>query len=152
MFYVLIVLSLVAVFRTSLKLAVVVLGTVAFGIVARLVAGSIDDSWTGGATEEAGRLADWASEWVIVPAQMAGWVPPVTYIGLVALALVLTLVEGWVRIALLVPTLYLAAFVWENVMLAQPEAARYIVLGALLVAMMIARPQGLLGEKRVEIV
>jgi branched-chain amino acid transport system permease protein len=152
MFYVLVVLSLVAVFRTSLKLAVVVLGTVAFGIAARLVAGAIDDSWTGGATEEAGRLADWASEWVIVPAQMAGWVPPVTYIGLVALALVLTLVEGWVRIALLVPTLYLAAFVWENVMLAQPEPARYIVLGALLVAMMIARPQGLLGEKRVEIV
>jgi ABC-type branched-subunit amino acid transport system permease subunit len=37
-------------------------------------------------------------------------------------------------------------------MLPQPEASRYIVLGALLVAMMIARPQGLLGEKRVEIV
>ena len=55
-------------------------------------------------------------------------------------------------IALMVPTLYLAAFVWENVMLPHPESSRYIVLGALLVAMMIARPQGLLGEKRVEIV
>jgi hypothetical protein len=30
----------------------------------------------------------------------------------------LTLLHGWVRIAVLVPTLYLAAFVWENVMLA----------------------------------
>ena len=48
--------------------------------------------------------------------------------------------------------LYLAAFVWENVMLPKPESTRYIVLGALLVAMMIARPQGLIGEKRVEIV
>ncbi len=153
MFYVLIVLSLVAAFRASVKLAVVVAGTVAFGIVARIVAGAIDDSWTTGPTDEAaGRLAEWASEWVIVPAQMAGWVPPVTYIGLIALALTLTLVRGWVRIALLVPTLYLAAFVWENVMLAQPESARYIVLGALLVAMMIARPEGLLGEKRVTIV
>ncbi len=66
--------------------------------------------------------------------------------------LVLTLVRGWRRIALLVPTLYLGAFVWENVLLAQPESTRYIVIGALLVAMMIARPQGLLGEKRVEIV
>ena len=46
---------------------------------------------------------------------------PVTYIGLIALALVLTLVHGWVRIALLVPTLYLAAFVWENVMPASPS-------------------------------
>ena len=50
------------------------------------------------------------------------------------------------------PTLYLAAFVWENVMAEHPESTRYIVLGALLVAMMVARPQGLLGEKRVEIV
>ena len=64
----------------------------------------------------------------------------------------LTLLHGWVRIALLVPTLYLAAFVWENVMAPHPESTRYIVLGALLVAMMVARPQGLLGEKRVEIV
>jgi ABC-type branched-subunit amino acid transport system permease subunit len=51
-----------------------------------------------------------------------------------------------------VPTLYLAAFVWENVMLPHPESTRYIVLGAILVATMVARPQGLLGEKRVEIV
>ena len=89
---------------------------------------------------------------MIVPDQLASWVAPVAYIGLIALVLSLTLVHGWARIALLVPTLYLAAFVWENVMLAQPESTRYIVLGALLVAMMIARPHGLLGERRVEIV
>ena len=83
---------------------------------------------------------------------MTRWVAPVSYVGLVALALCLTLVRGWTRIALLVPTLYLAAFVWENVMLPHPESTRYIVLGALLVAMMIARPQGILGERRVEIV
>jgi ABC-type branched-subunit amino acid transport system permease subunit len=76
----------------------------------------------------------------------------VSYLALIGLALTLTLVSGWTRIALLVPTLYLAAFVWENVMLTSPETTRYIVLGALLVAMMIARPSGLLGEKRVEII
>jgi ABC-type branched-subunit amino acid transport system permease subunit len=53
---------------------------------------------------------------------------------------------------LLVPTLYLAAFVWENVMLTAPEATRFIVLGAILVGVMIARPSGILGERRVEIV
>ena len=60
--------------------------------------------------------------------------------------------KGWVRVAALVPTLYLAAFVWENVMLPQPEPTRYIVLGAILVGLMIARPNGLFGERRVEIV
>ena len=56
------------------------------------------------------------------------------------------------RLALLVPVLYLAAFVWENVMLSKPEPTRYIILGVLLIALMILRPSGLLGEKRVEIV
>ena len=152
LFYVVIVLALAAALRTSVKLAVVLGGTIVFGVVAHLVAGGIDGTWTAGHVEETGRVAGWASDWVIVPAHLASWVGPVAYIGLVALALILTLVQGWARIALMVPTLYLAAFVWENVMLPHPESTRYIVLGALLVAMMIARPQGILGEKRVEIV
>jgi ABC-type branched-subunit amino acid transport system permease subunit len=64
----------------------------------------------------------------------------------------LTVLRGWVRIAVLVPTLYLAAFVWENVMLAKPEPTRYILLGAMLIGLMVLRPAGLLGERRVEIV
>ena len=87
-----------------------------------------------------------------MPQSLAGWVAPVSYITLIGLVLVLTLVGGWARIALLVPTLYLAAFVWENVMLAKPEPTRYAVLGAILVATMVARPNGILGEKRVEII
>jgi len=51
-----------------------------------------------------------------------------------------------------VPVIYLGCFVWENVMLAKPEPTRYVVLGAILVAVMIVRPNGLLGEKRVEII
>ena len=41
---------------------------------------------------------------------------------------------------------------WENVLLPQPDTTRYIVLGAMLIALMIIRPNGLLGERRVEIV
>jgi branched-chain amino acid transport system permease protein len=152
LFYVVIVLALAAAFRMSAKLVVVLGGTIVFGVLARVVAGEIDSSWTAGPVDGTGRIAAWASDWVIVPTHLAGWVAPVTYVGLVAMALLLTLVQGWTRVALLVPTLYLAAFVWENVMLPHPESTRYIVLGAILVATMIARPQGLLGEKRVEIV
>ena len=53
---------------------------------------------------------------------------------------------------MLPPTLYLAAFVWENLMVPNPGPTRYIVLGALLVVLMIVRPNGLLGERRVEII
>jgi ABC-type branched-subunit amino acid transport system permease subunit len=87
-----------------------------------------------------------------VPAHLASWVQPTTYIGLIGLALLLTLLHGLPRLVLLVPTLYLAAFVWENVMLANPEPMRYIVLGLILISLMILRPNGLLGERRVEIV
>ena len=152
LFYTLGLLGLFAAFRFTLKLAVVLGGTVAFGLVAHLVAGAVDDAWTAGVDESGSRLAGWAAHWVIVPADLATWVAPVSYIGLVALILVLTLMHGWARIALLIPTLYLATFVWENVMLAKPEPTRFVILGALLVAVMIARPEGLLGEKRVEII
>jgi len=60
--------------------------------------------------------------------------------------------RGWIRDVVLVPTLYLGAFVWENVMLSKPEPARYIVLGLILIVLMVIRPNGLLGERRVEIV
>jgi ABC-type branched-subunit amino acid transport system permease subunit len=37
-------------------------------------------------------------------------------------------------------------------MLSKPEPARYIVLGVILITLMVLRPNGLLGERRVEIV
>ena len=152
LFYTLGLLGLFAAFRFSSRLAVVLGGTIAFGLIAHVAAGAVDDAWTAGVNESGSRLADWASHWVIVPADLASWIAPVSYIGLVALTLVLTLMRGWTRIALLIPTLYLATFVWENVMLAKPEPTRFVILGALLVAVMIARPEGILGEKRVEII
>ncbi len=48
--------------------------------------------------------------------------------------------------------LYLAAVVWENLLLPQPAVARYVLIGALLVGLMASRPQGLFGKLRVEIV
>ena len=152
LFYAVVFLSLVAVFRFSLKLAVVLGGTAALGLAVHRIVKSIDGTWVSGTVGEPGRVAGWASDWVVVPTQLASWIPAVSYISLIALLLVLTLLQGWLRIALLVPTLYLGAFVWENVMLLNPEPTRYIVLGAMLIALMIVRPTGLLGERRVEIV
>jgi ABC-type branched-subunit amino acid transport system permease subunit len=53
----------------------------------------------------------------------------------------------------LVPTLYLASFVWENKLVEQVSGAtRLILLGALLVVIMNVRPAGIFGTSRVEIV
>ena len=56
------------------------------------------------------------------------------------------------RDVLLVPTVYLACVVWENIMLPQPSVSRFVLIGAMLVALMAARPEGILGKQRVEIV
>ena len=76
----------------------------------------------------------------------------VAYLVLIAGVLALTLLRGWWRTITYIPVLYLAICVWENVMVVQPAVSRYILIGAMLVALMAARPQGLFGTARVEIV
>jgi hypothetical protein len=128
----------------------VAVATLLFGFVVHWTAGQINAAWIVG--EKAPGFAGFVAHWVVVPAHMARWVAPVSYIGVIAAALVCTILKGKARLVALVPTLYLAAFVWENVMLSKPEPARYIVLGLILIGLMILRPNGLLGERRVEII
>jgi branched-chain amino acid transport system permease protein len=152
LFYIAAAAGLVAALRLSRKLALVLGATLAFGFAARALADAIDTTWVSGVTADGRTVPAWASDWVIVPTHLAAWVTPVSYVSLIGATLLVTLLRGWIRLALVVPTLYLAAFVWENVMLAKPEPTRYVVLGAILIALMILRPNGLLGERRVEIV
>jgi hypothetical protein len=53
---------------------------------------------------------------------------------------------------MLAPLLYLVVFVWENRLVLEPSITRLILLGGSLVVLMAIRPEGLLGQKRVEIV
>jgi branched-chain amino acid transport system permease protein len=157
-FYVCVAAGLVLAFWRRWKVGLVVVGAlIAFGFVVHAIAQAIDKSWTagvgGGCDPTAGTCpSNWIHPWVALPDDLASWIAPVSYIGLIIAALTLTVLKGWWRIVLLVPTLYLAAFVWENVMLAKPEPTRYIVIGVILISLMILRPNGLLGERRVEIV
>jgi ABC-type branched-subunit amino acid transport system permease subunit len=146
LFYLALAGGLVIGLKLTWKLVAVAGATIAFGFAAHAIAHAIDPAWTSGSA------GAWASDWVIVPADPASWIAPVTYVGLIVAALALTMTPQPWRTVALVPTLYLAAFVWENVMLAKPEPTRYIVLGVTLVTLMILRPNGLLGERRVEIV
>ena len=137
-------------FRRSRLLALMAGATLALGFALHALAGGLHTSWIAG--QHAGGFAGTFAHWVVVPAHLAGWIAPTSYVGLIVAALVLSVVRGRLRLVLLPPVLYLAAFVWENVMLVNPEPTRFIVLGLILIALMILRPNGLLGERRVEIV
>jgi ABC-type branched-subunit amino acid transport system permease subunit len=54
-------------------------------------------------------------------------------------------------VAIFIPTVYLAVFVWENKLALQPSVTRQLLFGGVLMVMMAVRPQGLLGTRRVEI-
>ena len=149
-FFIALVGGLLLLARRSRAIGMVAIATLAFGFLVHEALRAVDTSWVAGSGR--GGFAGIVEHWVVAPAHMARWIAPTSYLGLIAVVLLVTLVRGRVRFVLLVPTLYLAAFVWENVMLAKPEPARYIVLGIILIALMILRPNGLLGERRVEIV
>ena len=98
LFYAVVLAGLIGALRFSRRLAFVLGGTLVFGFLLHVVAQAIDEAWTSGAASGGGRLGDWANEWVVVPAELAAWITPVSYIGLVAAVLALTLLQGWARL------------------------------------------------------
>src|SRR4051812_20058566 len=149
-FFVALACALALAARRSRPLALVGLATIAFGFLVQVICGSIASDWVAG--EHAGGFSGFVDHWVVAPADPARWIAPTAYLGVIGMLLLCTILTGTARLVALVPTLYLAAFTWENVMLSKPEPARYIVLGLILIALMIVRPNGLLGERRVEII
>jgi ABC-type branched-subunit amino acid transport system permease subunit len=151
LFYAALLLLLVVGLRNWWKLGAVLGGVVVLGLVTQAIVEAVAPTWTGGEVVEAGRLGGVVEQWVVIPTGH-GRFGGIAYVTLVAAVLTLTRLHGWVRLAALVPTLYLAAIVWETSFVEQPAVARWILFGALLVALMNFRPQGLLGTPRVEIV
>lgn len=152
LFYVVILLLLVLSLRPWWRLVAVIAGIIGVGFATQALVEAIAPSWTGGSVVEGGRLAGAITNWVVIPAPGHGRFGGFAYVGLVVAILILTLLRGWMRTVALVPSVYLAAVVWENSFVEQPAVARWILFGSLLVALMTVRPQGLLGTPRVEIV
>jgi branched-chain amino acid transport system permease protein len=159
-FYLVVVVAVVVMLRPRWLGPAVLAGTIVFGLVAHQLAEQLRPSLVEGSTFGTARVDGLVDSWVLLPEGAIGpdGLPTgafarLAYVGLVAAVLGLTLVRNrWLRAGLMVPVLYLAACVWENILLAQPAVARFVLIGAMLVALMAVRPQGLFGQRRVEIV
>jgi ABC-type branched-subunit amino acid transport system permease subunit len=163
-FYIAIVTVLVAKLRPWRLFAAVVAGAAAFGIVLHEIVGAV---WSRGVhgfvaldptTFGRGGWLGWVlRHWLTLPAGTYD-VQNYTFFNymlclLIGLVLALTVVRGWKRYVLLVPTLWLASFVWETRLVEDsPGPTRLLVFGATLIVVMAVRPNGLLGKPRVEIV
>jgi len=145
-----VIILLVATLKPWYKAVVLCVGTIASGfIVHAIVSATAGSAWTSGKTVAG---AGWLSHWVVIPKVSHGNVNNLLYIGLVVAVVLVAMLKGWWRIIALGPTIYLAAVVWENVLTENPGVTAFILFGAMLVGLMIKRPQGLLGTARVEIV
>src|SRR5712691_2860073 len=151
LFYGLILLTLLARLRPWRRLGAVLAATIALGFAAHAIAAAVSASAVAGGPQSGGWIADALRDWVIVPAnaQVAG---NFGFVVLICLLIALVQVSSRWRTVLLPPTLYLASFVWETRLVAEPSITRQLMIGAILIVMMNARPQGLLGQRRVEVV
>jgi ABC-type branched-subunit amino acid transport system permease subunit len=150
-FYLAVLLGVIAIGRVWWRVAAVLAGTVAVGFVVHAIVDAVWDRGTRGTITGGGRLGDVLDSWLVLPSNPQT-IGNVAFVILVVAAIAVVRLPGIRRLVALPPLLYLAAFVWENRLATEPSVTRLILLGALLVALMNVRPQGLLGTSRVEIV
>jgi ABC-type branched-subunit amino acid transport system permease subunit len=151
-FYGTIVATLLIKVRPWRKLGAVVVALVGFGFAVHAIADAAYPRLTDGHAQGGGAFAHAMNHWMLYPAR-GEHIADVCYVLLIAAILLVQELRGLWRTLLLVPLLYFASYVWENRLFEEISGAtRLILLGALLIAVMHARPQGLFGKAYVEIV
>jgi ABC-type branched-subunit amino acid transport system permease subunit len=124
--------------------------TAAFGLVVHAIVDAVWSRGTAGQVTSGGFLSGVIRNWVLLPSN-PGRLAVYGYLLMIVCVVAVVQLKGWWRLAVLVPTLYLTAFVWENLLVQNPAVTRYVLFGALLIAVMTIRPQGLFGTAKVEI-
>ncbi len=151
LFYLGVLVTLFAVIKPRWQAVALILAVVVFGFILRTV--------LVGATPDA--FAPLKPTGAIIGDTVRSWLPipkDATTVGNYAFAILIIAVLAvsrikpvlW-RLVALVPTLYLLLFVWETRLVAEPSITRLLFVGVLLIVLMIYRPNGLLGQRRVEI-
>lgn len=152
LFYGTILVTLLIKLRPWRKLVAVLVALVGFGLAVHAIAEAVYPRLTAGHAEGGGAFASAMNHWMLYPSNPER-IADVCYIFLIAAILLVQELRGIWRTIMLVPLIYLASFVWENLLFQQIDGAtRLILLGALLIGVMHARPQGLFGKAYVEIV
>jgi ABC-type branched-subunit amino acid transport system permease subunit len=151
LFYTVLIATVLLTMKGWKKRVAAVAGAAAFGLALHAIVAALWSNGTKGQVTSGGFLDGVIKHWVLIPVhphRLAVW----GYLLMIVCVIVLVQLKGWWRIAVLVPTLSLTAFVWENLMIEQPAVTRSVLFGVLLIAVMTIRPHGLFGSARVEIV
>ena len=149
LFYGLILLALIYKVRPWRRLAWVLGGIVALGFAAHGIASLLSSSLVAGRPGSGGWIGSAVRHFVIVPSDPVGY-GNVLYIVVLCALIAVVRLEGVRRLLAVVPTVYIAACCWEARLIVNPAITTQIMIGVVLIVTMAARPEGLLGSRRVE--
>lgn len=97
-----------------------------------------------------GPLAPVLGSTVFMPKDRILW-GNAAFVLLVVMCAWMTLMSRRTRLIVLPFVAWLAIFTWEVRLMLEPSVTRQLLVGALLIVLMAARPQGFLGKPRVEV-
>ena len=152
LFYGILIIVLVARVRPWRHLAAVVAAIVALGFGAHAIVGAISRSAVAGSPGSAGWFAGALRHFVIVPRGEPLTYGNILYVAAIIMVITVVQLKGIRRLIAVVPTVYVGICCWEARLTLDPGITAQIMIGAILIVTMAARPQGLLGSRRVEIV
>ena len=150
LFFTVLTLGLVFALRGWKLVLAVSAGVVAFGYLVNAVLLGLGVAYLPASAWTQGPLSEALGRWLFVPEDRVGW-GNVGFVLLVAGTAVLTLLERRHRLMLLPVVVWLAIFVWEVRLVVDASVTRQLIIGALLIVLMVARPQGIFGKPRVEV-
>jgi ABC-type branched-subunit amino acid transport system permease subunit len=151
LFYGLILVALVARIRPWRRLAAVLAGIVGFGVALRAIVGAISQSAVAGSPGSSGWLGSLMRHYVIVPHSSLSY-GNILYVALIPALVLLVRLKGTRQLVAVIPTVYLAACCWESRLIVDPGITAQIMLGAMLIVTMAARPNGILGKGQVPVI
>jgi branched-chain amino acid transport system permease protein len=151
LFYATLIVAVSLTMKTWPKRIAALAGTAALGLAVHAIVGAAWPDGTKGQVTSGGFLEGVIDHWVLIPVHTHR-LAVYGYLVMVVAVIAIAQLRGWWRIAVLVPTLYVTAFVWENLLIQHPAVTRSVLFGALLIAVMTIRPHGLFGTAKVEIV
>jgi ABC-type branched-subunit amino acid transport system permease subunit len=151
LFYGILVIVLIARVRPWQYLAAVVAAIVGFGFAAHAIVGAISHRAIAGSPGSSGWFAGALRHFVIVPAGSPLTYGNLLYVAMICMVIGVVQLHGIRRLVAVVPTVYVAICCWEARLTLDPGITAQIMIGAILIVTMAARPAGLLGTRRVEV-
>jgi len=151
LFYGLILIALVMRVRPWRNLAAVLAGVVALGYATHAIVSAISPDAVAGSPGSVGWIGSAVRGYVIVPNRPATF-GNVLYVVMICGLIAIVRLKGIRQLIAVIVTIYVAACCWESRLIVNPAITTQIMLGAILIVTMAARPNGLLGTRRVEVV